>query len=310
MRGNRKRNLLFILIISITISLLLSLSSVLNIVSFRNTYVEATASSNAVVASGTVNTIEYTLKYGKSLDNYYGMEELFEELQELYGYLDLTYIADSEAKVLYASDFQKDAGMPSELKDYLSAALETKQTQIWLEGSSQQMLLPIRDRAGNAIAALGISYDVNMLNETIQNYVDDSVLYTVIAIAFGVCMLILLFFLIRHGFNYKPLLLIVIAVVVTANIVFGITAYKVFSNGYLALTHQTSDIFCQKILSDVDSVVSQGVKYDELEGMDQYFEDLVSRTQELESISLTHGAAGENSEFINTYALAPDAAGN
>ena len=311
MRSNRKRNLLFILIISVTISLLLSVSSILNIVSFRNTYVEATASSSAIVASGTVNKIEYTLKYGKSLDNYYGIEELFEELQSLYGYLNMTYIVNDAGKVMYKSQFVQNASAPGELTDYTALALETGENQIWLEGETQQMLLPIQDRAGNAIAALGLSYDVSMLDETIKTYVDDSVLYTAIAIGFGICMLVLLFFLIRHGFNYKPLLLIVIAVVVTANIVFGVTAYKVFSNGYLALTHHTSDIFYQKIRSDVDSVVSQGVNYDDLEGMDQYFDDLVSRTQELSDIRLTSGGANlENSDFVNAYPLTSDAAGN
>lgn len=311
MRSNRRRSLIFILIISITISLLLSVSSVLNIVSFRNTYVEATASSNAIVASGTVNKIEYTLKYGKSLDNYYGIEEMFDELQSLYGYLNLTYIADASGKILYQSEFVENASAPAELKSYTGEAIQTGEAQIWLEEEIQHVLLPIQDRSEKAVAALGLSYDVNMLDSTIRTFIDDSVLYTLIAISFGIALLVLLFFLIRHGFSYKPLLLIVITVVVTANVIFGITAYKVFSNGYLALTHHTSDIFYQKIQSDVDSVVSQGVNYDDLEGMDQYFDDLVSRTAELDSIRLTlKGEAVETSDFVNAYPLTPDTAGN
>ena len=38
----------------------------------------------------------------------------------------------------------------------LSAALSGGEHQIWLEGDTQQLLLPIRDRAGTAIAALGL----------------------------------------------------------------------------------------------------------------------------------------------------------
>ena len=311
MRTNRKRNLLFILIISVTISLLLSVSSILNIVSFKNTYVDATASSSAIVASGTVNKIEYTLKYGKSLDNYYGIEELFEELESLYGYLNITYIADGSGEILYKSEFAENAKAPDELSGYAASAIETGENQIWIENDTQHILLPIRDRSQTAIAALGLSYNVNMLDEAIGVYVDDSVLYTATAIGFGIALLVLLFFLIRHGFHYKPLLLIVITVVVAANIVFGATAYDVFSNGYLALTHNTSDIFYEKIRSDVDAVVSQGVNYDDLEGMDQYFDDLVSRTNELQSIRFSpSGVPDENSDYLNSYALSADASGN
>lgn len=311
MKNAGKRNLLFILIISITISALLGVSALLNIVSFKNTYIEATGSSNAIVASGTVNKIEYTLKYGKSLDNYYGIEELFEELQSLYGYLDTVFIADQSGKVLYKSDFTEKAGIPTQLPDMASAALDSGENQSWLEGENQQLLLPIRDRTGTVIACLGLSYDTNMLDSMIQLYVDDTILYTVIAIGAGVCLLVLLFFLVRHNFNYKPLLMIVIAVVVVANAFFGVTAYKVFSNGYLALTHHTSEIFYQKISSDIDSVISNGVNYNELTGMDQYFQDMVSCSEELESISLVvDGAANENSDYVNTYPLSADSSGS
>ena len=311
MKNARKRNLLFILIVSVTISVLLALSSVLNIVSFRNTYLDATASNSAIVASGTVNKIEYTLKYGKSLDNYYGIEELFEELQSLYGYLNQAYIADSTGDVLYKSTFTAHSDKPAQLGNMITAALENGENQLWLEGETQQVLLPIRDRAGNAIACLGLSYDTSMLDATILTYVDDTLLYTVAAIGAGVCLLVLLFFLIKHGFQYKSLLLIVIAVVVAANVFFGIAAYSVFSNGYLALTHHTSDIFHQKISSDVSSVVSKGVNYNELAGIDQYFADMVTRSDELKSIRLVSGS--ENvavSEYVNTYPLTADSSGN
>ncbi len=311
MKNAKKRNLLFILIISVTISLLLSLSAILNIVSFRNTYVDATASSSAIVASGTVNKIEYTLKYGKSLDNYYGIEELFEELQDLYGYLDLVYIARCDGTVLYETRFSAQAAPPAQLADMAGAALVDDSNQIWLEGETQHLLLPIRDRAGSPLAMLGLSYDVNILDTEIQPYVDSTVLYTGMAIAAGVCLLVLLFFLIRHGFRYKPLLMIVIAVVVAVNVFFGVAAYRVFSNGYLALTHHTSEIFHQKIRSDVEGVVSKGVNYHELTGMDKYFSDMVSRAEELQSIRLLTGdVAAESSDYVNAYPLTADSSGH
>lgn len=311
MKHNRKRNALFILIICLTLSVLLGLSSVLNIVSFRNTYVEATASSSAIVASSTVNKIEYTLKYGKSLDNYYGIEALFAELQEFYGYLNQVYIVDEAGEMLYRSVFAQGSAAPGQLVEMTAAALSGGEHQIWLEGDTQQLLLPIRDRAGTAIAALGLSYNTDMLDSMIKTYVDEAMLYTAVAIGVGVGLLVLLFFLIRHGFSYKPLLMIVIAVVVIANAFFGMTAYHVFSNGYLALTRHTADMFYQKISSDVNSVVSQGVNYDELAGMDQYFEDMVARSEELASISLSkEKLIGESSDYVNLYELPADASGS
>ncbi len=308
---NTKRNLLFILIISLTISALLGVSSILNIVSFRNTYVEATASSSAIVASGTVNKIEYTLKYGKSLDNYYGIEELFEELQGLYGYLDQVYISDDTGAVLYKTAFTETAALPQQLADMSLDNISTGENQVWLEGDIQQILLPIRDRAGLVIASLGISYDIAMLDGMIAEYVDDAVLYTAVAIAMGIALLVVLFFAVRHGFQFKPLLFIVILVVLAANAFFGVTAYRVFSDGYRALTNHTASIFYDKIRADMEGVITKGVGYDELEGMDQYFSDMVERTEELELIALANpNEAAVSSDLVNFYPLTADGHGN
>ncbi len=311
MKTNKKRNLLFILIISLTISALLGISSVLNIVSFRNTYVEATASSSAIVASGTVNKIEYTLKYGKSLDNYYGIEELFNELQDLYGYLDQVFIADETGAVLYRTAFTEDAAPPEQLADIARYNIVSGDNQIWLEGNIQQILLPIRDRAGTVIASLGISYDIAMLDGMISEYVDDALLYTAVAIAAGISLLVVLFYVVRHGFQFRPLLFIVILVVLAANIIFGVTAYQVFSDGYRALTHHTSDIFYDKIRADMEGVIVKGVGYDELEGMDQYFSDMVERTDELELIALAQpDETASDPAYVRFYPLAADGHGN
>ncbi|MFV0412066.1 MAG: MFS transporter [Oscillospiraceae bacterium] len=310
MKTALKRNLSFLAIISITVSALIGLSSVLNIISFRNTYLEATAASNAIVADGTVNKIEYTLRYGRNLDNYYGIDDLFEELQSLYGYLGSVYITGTNGDILYKEVFSgAEFSPPQELNEHLQSILAAGGTQAWLEEDTQQLLLPIRDKAGQTIAGLGFGYPTSAVGNDIREYTHSAVLYTLAAIAVGIVLLVGLFFLVRHRFQFSRLLTIVIFVVIIANVFFGINISNVFTSGYMAMTRQMSGIYHQKIQNDVEGVINSGIAYAELEGMDLYFEDMVAATQEIEHISMGLQVGASQSAYVNIYEFPPDDTG-
>ncbi len=317
-----KKKILFALIVSITVAGLLALTSILNIVSFNNNYTQSTAANNAIVTSGVVNKLEYSLKYGKSLQNYYGIEDLFDQVKNLCNYVDDAYIVGIDSEKLYENSYNGSEFIkPDELDDQVENLGKAASFLTWTDNDTQHILIPISDSTGYIVAGFGISYNNEIVSQNTQQYISSILFYTIIAVIVAIILFILLFFVIKHDFGFKKLLLIVIPIIVASNLFLGVTSFNTYRAGYTALTKQTADIFSVKIEGDIKSVVDQGINYSELNEMDEYFNDVIKNTNQISSIVLK--PIGEKSisstksssrlysdDILHTYSFEPDRAGN
>jgi hypothetical protein len=279
-----KKKILFALIVSITLAGLLALTSVLNTVSFNNNYIQSTATNNAIVTSGVVNKLEYSLKYGKSLHNYYGIEDLFDQVKQLCSYVDEAYIVDVNGEVLYKNPYNgSEFAIPDEIDDNLGKLGDTQGFLTWTENDTQHILIPVSDNTGTIIAGFGITYNNQIVTNSTQKYVSSIVSYTVITAFTAILLFIFLFSVIKHDFAFKKLLLIVIPIIVASNLFLGIASFNIYRDGYTALTKQTADTISVKIEGDIKSVVDQGINYSELYEMDEYFNDIIKNTNQIVS---------------------------
>jgi predicted MFS family arabinose efflux permease len=316
-----KKKILFSLIVSITLAGLLALTSVLNIVSFTNNYTQSTAANNAIVTSGVVSKLEYSLKYGKSLENYYGIEDLFEQVKQLCGYVDEAYIVDTDGGIIYENPYNGSGFVrPDEIEDNAGNLDSTQGFLTWTENDTQHILIPVNDSTGNTVAGFGITYSNEVVTRNTQQYVSSIVFYTVIAAIAAILLFILLFFVIRHDFAFKKLLLIVIPIIIASNLFLGVASFYTYRAGYTALTKQTADTISVKIRGDIKSVVDQGIHYSELNGLDEYFSDVTKDTNQIGIIELKPAgeAAGTSAkgrfnlysdDIHYTYPFEPDSEG-
>jgi len=317
-----KKKILFALIVSITLAGLLALTSVLNTVSFNNNYIQSTATNNAIVASGVVNKLEYSLKYGKSLHNYYGIEDLFDQVKQLCSYVDEAYIVDIDGEILYKNPYNgSEFILPDEIGDNVEKLGDTQGFLAWTENDTQHILIPVSDNTGTIVAGFGITYNNQIATNSTQQYVSGVISYTVITALAAILLFIILFFVIRHDFAFRKLLLIVIPIIVVSNLFLGMTSFNIYRNGYTALTKQTADTISMKIEGDIKSVVDRGIYYSELYEMEEYFNDIINNTNQISVIELK--PAGEtfvpkaesgfkfySDDIHHTYAFAPDSEGN
>jgi len=313
--------MLFALAVSITLAGLIALTSVLNIVSFNNNYIQSTATNNAIVTSGIVNKLEYSLRYGKSLENYYGIEELFLQVKKLCSYVDNAFIVNIKGDLLYKNPYNgTDFSTPEDLKEQVDGLNKETKFLSWTDKNTQHLLIPIKNKAGETIAGFGITYDNDIVKKNTTKYADSIILYTVLAFVFAIILFVIFFFTIKHNYNFKKLLLIVLPIIIVSNIFLGITSYFTFRLGYTTLTKQTSETFRFKIESDIKSIVDKGILYDELNNMDEYFKDILKNTNQISSIKIdsniesTENSLGSKSSLyatdtLHTYLLNPDSSG-
>lgn len=295
--------------ISLTMAGLLFFSSFFNTQSFKNTYLETTAQDNAVVAEGVVNQLEYALRYGKTLDNYYGIDAVFEELYRYCGYMERVSIVDREQNILYEDGTAK--GEPEAFEEELDRVVESGEPSIWTGGGKQHILLPVRGRDQTVTAALSMSYSTDALKTQIGFYVSRIYKNALISALAGVALFLALFFLIRKNQDRRRLSGILVPAILISNLMSGMMSYGVFRQGYLEITRNTAGILESKIAADIDKVVSQGVPYEELYGIDEYFEDILKGTEQMEAVRLESGEAAkaQNGEEISAYPLPADSGG-
>lgn len=317
-----KKKILFSLIVSITLAGLLALTSVLNIVSFNNNYTQSAATNNAIVTSGVVSKIEYALKYGKSLQNYYGIEDLFDQVKQLCNYVDEAYIVDTNGEILYKNSYNgSELIRPNEINDKIENLHNIQGFLTWTENTSQYILIPVNDSAGNIIAGFGIRYDNSVVEKSTRQYVSSILFYTVLTAVVTILLFIALFYVIKHGFAFKKLLLIVIPIIVASNLFLGVASFGTYRAGYTALTKQTADTISVKIKGDIESIISKGINYSELNEMEEYFRDIIKNTNQISNIKFKPACEGAGlsvqnkpvlySEDTNyTYAFEPDSEGN
>ena len=105
---------IFVVIIGLFIAAVVFFNTVLNMSSFRSSYVEAETENNLVVLETILERIEYGLRYGKELDNYYDLESIFADTEK-YCHSDAFFICDTECTGLYGVEVPSWAS--SEIKE-------------------------------------------------------------------------------------------------------------------------------------------------------------------------------------------------
>jgi len=304
-----------LIIICVIISASIGLISILNYMSFRKNHMESFARSNAVACIGVANKIEYAVKYGKPLSNFYGIQDIFNDAFSL-SHINETYLADEKGKLLYSK--VKDGTiieLPEEftgvLKDF--AKDDSTKFSTFLVKEDQHVILPVKDSSGSIIGYFGVVYDMDAVSRNMAQSVKELLLSMVssIILGIGIFILIYIFYISKNEINKRRLWASTIIVLILANLFYAITVYGVFQKGYIEMTANNAEILTERIKADIDSVLSKGVVYSRFSGMEEYLKGIYRDIDEIESISLAaeDEAILSESEYVASAALKKDAEG-
>ena len=277
---------IFVVIISLFIAAVVFFNTVLNMSSFRTSYVEAETENNLVVLENILEKIEYGLRYGKQLSNYYDLESVFAEAEK-YCHSAAIFICDGEWKGLYGVE------VPA------WAAAETAETHTTYEENGNTWLLsPIRKNTAT-VGYVGIRFTVDLSEAdalTAQMY------RTAIWISLGgIALFVILFLTVRHGMKPKMLLRIIIPVVLAVNLLIVFNVHFAIRNGYRAIADRTANNLITKTADDINALIGKGVRYSDISDTEETFR----RLAELEQID-TAGLYETAEEGLISTELAAD----
>lgn len=265
---------IFAAVVGLFIAAVVFFNTVLNMSSFRSSYVEAETENNLVVLETILERIEYGLKYGKQLDNYYDLDSIFADAEK-YCHSDAFFVCDSEGKGLYGA----------EVPEWASSRFEEEYTTYEEDGETW-LLSPIR-KGIRIVGYAGIRFtpDLEEANRMTSDMYKSAIWISLL----GIALFVILFCLVKHEMKPKRLLQIIIPVVLLVNLLIGVNVHLAIRGGYQSIADRMAEKLITKNADDINALIGKGVRYSDISDTEETFR----RLAELEQIDEVSMAAAE-----------------
>jgi MFS family permease len=284
----------FIIAVSLLIFVVLGVTGGLNIASFKQNYTQSLISSYGVLGGETVKKIEYAVKYGKPLSNFYGIEELIGQIKEDSSSIEQVYVLHNDGTSIYdlsgPISGRKVAPDLWSKVDFKDATSNAKFISL-IDQDKYHLYLPIRDRAGDWIGNLELVFDKSVIKNSTDAYMDRLILL-LCGFAF-LSVIFLLFFIFRvslidehGGVRKKRLLIFIFTLLGFIQLSFGAVNYTMLKSGYLEIIKDNTSVILKVVERDIESVVDKGVPYSKLYGVGDYLGRLIESVPEIDRISV------------------------
>lgn len=290
---NKKKSIWFQLLIIAFIIIIVRFSAILNAYAFRSSCVEAGGENSASILAYITERIEYGLRYGRELNNYYDIERIFDDIKEDCG-AEACYIIDTDRNLLYGES------LPKNLEDEVEELEVSGSKQILWESKGMQHILLAIEANGETEGYIGIWYSVDKMNEISDSYVKSLSIYFWIAALVGALLFIILFHVIKHEYNTKRLRFMIMGVLIFVSIMTVTASFFVLKAGYQELSRDMAEQLLDQCAGNIERLLGQGVYYSDIQDTDEYFKRITDASEQVQTIALTDGTgSGEITRILS-----------
>ena len=260
----------------------LALVSLVCYLSFDQNYREIKQSYYAAMCEQVISDMETSISYGKRIDRYYGIEDVFDRTQALFSdegefqvaTLDLsgdrlysTYAAGSQEDRIASSD---------EALLALESVAETGTYQLLNRNGYEMLFMPVQDGEETA-GYFVLSYPNSVYTAQRVDMLRAVALYLGIAFAGGLAAILIYSLVIRKRFwdkdtsTRKFLLFGVPSVIIIIFIlILGVMNYILFQDRYEAAIREDASSIVEYVRDTTEELHAKGVAYEEMYGLDEY----------------------------------------
>ncbi|MBR0090887.1 MAG: hypothetical protein IJP92_04245, partial [Lachnospiraceae bacterium] len=285
----KKRKIIQLVMIVLIVGILF-LCTILNVYSFRNSCVEAEADNTAVILSSITERLEYGLRYGRELDNYYDIDKVFSDVEK-YCRAEEYYIFDTGLSPLYGTPPAEEMleGLPEQIDQ---KQINEEHRMIWASHGKQHIVLPIHN-AGGIAGYIGVSYEISQAEALTREYASRMYLYALIAALTGIVLFEILFRRTEHTDDRKVLRRLVMTTIIIVNASNSLSSYIVLNAGYEALSAEVADGLLEQSADNMERLLAAGVYYSDISDLDAYFRRVADTSAQVSTIALVREAPGD-----------------
>ncbi len=305
------------LIICSTVLFLIAVgfNALFNLNSFDKLYIESNVSKYRTIGDDLRRRIETGLQYGKTLQNYFGMDNLLNETkQTIVGKLggdshsfgtseailkpaDITLsIAELDGTILYSDNPERirtrlpQIAVPGRSKEKPKA--KNSPQDYVKDRNTYITTIPIQDERHLPVGFISISFEEKQIKAFLENNYRESVKPILIISAIGLILLIgLLSIFTPSDQNFQPgskkrISLIVFLVISTVQISTSALSAYGFKQHFLEVNEENSRIRIENLKRDVEILIKKGFQLNHLYKMDGVLEKIVGTSPVLKDITL------------------------
>ncbi len=294
----RKIRALFIASTLLILALALGFGAVLSSGSFKKALTESYVSSFVLNGGESVRKIEYALKYGKQLDNFFGVQSILQEVKDNNADVKNIKIMLANGNTAYSliSDAANSASgsLRAELMQMMRAGGKDSS---WLVVDHQyHALVAINDPSGAPIGAMDIIFDESVIAPHANAFESSIMMMTLVV---GLVAALVLFVTLAKmqivdpasgNLRTRKLLTVVLMVIGMAQTVLTTQAILNFQPIYLDTVQRNHALVGQLVQKNIAKVIAKGVPYADLEKLDEWMDAIPKAMPEIESIVLTSAA--------------------
>ncbi|MGE5417365.1 MAG: MFS transporter [Acidobacteriota bacterium] len=290
----KKARMILIISVIAQILVVLGFTGALNVSSFRANYADSLVNSYAVVGSDAVRNIEYAVKYGKPLDNLYGIENLLQDVKRNATAVQDVRVCLPDGRYLYGLNGSlKSPDMPDAIKNKIKAR-PVKDSRAYFAvpyGGRYHVFLPLTDRQGRHIGFLNMIFDQKYLDGKTALPMRKTVEYLfVIALAAIVCAVavFVVIDLLDESGNVKKVRLMAAVLIILgiAQMAYAILNFNMFKGLYIDIAQENARLTARIVQRDVGLVLEKGVPFDKLYDIDSWMKKIVISVPEINHISI------------------------
>lgn len=292
---DKRMVLLFLISSIILILIVLGFTGGLNMASFQKSYTDSLVSSYAVSGGETVRKIEYALKYGKPLTNFYGIEELLQDKLAELPDIEEIVITLPDGEIIYnqfgAVMGEFYAPEVQEQVENLYATDELAYASVLQEGR-YHVFVPLENREGSRVGSLVLIFEQAVVKAFTDIYTQKLIRYLLLLA--GVAIICLLIFIIKvpivneeKKIRKKPILSFLLIILTAVQLIYGGLNYFLFKEAYLSIAQQNASFAAQVVQKDINTVINKGVPYAKLYRLEEYLQGVIAYIPEIESLSIT-----------------------
>jgi len=272
-------------------------STGINLGTFRRDCGDALFSTFGVAGRKVVTSIEYAVKYGKTIENFFGMERALSQLKTYLPQADGVAVALPDGQVAYAIGTY---GFKDRIGDRLTGYEQRRTASEFQRSSSfnyhdtdsrsHKLFLPIRDPGdGRWIGTLVIAAGDSVIDDYVRAFERHTLI--LVGTLGGVAILLLGGLALlpergRGGIGRPRSGRAALAVAALVQIAVGVTGYGAFSDAYLRTVENTTGIVENIVATDIGSVIGRGATYRSFSGIDDYFREIIAIVPHFKGMSL------------------------
>jgi len=301
----RRIKLAFFMILAVAVIAVMFISCRIKDDSIGDLYEDVTFTRITIEAKRHIHNIEYGIKYGKQLDNFYNMNSTLKDIQRSSSYMEGAYVVSDTGKLLYQSGLKADT-----LNLVIPKNYEFSKGRIYFMSEDDRyyyLSVPIR-RGDNAIVGYLVMCIVKsaVSNAVLEFYEHNRIQSLIIAIEIiGISLFIVrrLKLTEKKKAVLKLIMIFTLAITLAVAVDSGMVIAKYYDIVDDAV-RQSANKMAQALQNDVDSVLAKGVPSDRIYDLNGW---LARNSSDLSIVtSLTVGknqkiVANVSQEYINGF---------